>query len=329
MNIAISCSGEGRGHAMRMVAICEELIKTHTITFYVPPSVRFIFREQFPESDIIELPLLKLIKKNHSIRFFPTLWHSVKTLIKFFTLTAPLAKDLKKRNIQFIISDYEPFLPMAAKKAGVYTLAINHQGILNRYFSRKLSYFAARVTNWALIPHFDEQIVCSFYNGDVGPILRRDVEKKTVASSGKILVYLKPSFSDSILPLLEAYHDNFEFILFPQGGKDFLTELAACSGIIAPAGHQLCCEALYYEKPILAVPEGFQYEQLLNARMIEACGLGLNCETPKLLDQKLGEFLSSLETFSIKYAHLVDNTNNLDSILNHLSSVSNNLRYSP
>jgi hypothetical protein len=54
--------------------------------------------------------------------------------------------------------------------------------------------------------------------------------------------------------------------------------MARCNGIVATAGYQTLCEAMYFGKPILAVPVGNHYEQFCNAFECQAIGAGLGAE---------------------------------------------------
>ena len=65
------------------------------------------------------------------------------------------------------------------------------------------------------------------------------------------------------------------FSVFPDPERDFIAHLAGCRGVITNAGHQLLSETLHLRKPILTLPLEGQYEQRLNARMMERSGRGI------------------------------------------------------
>jgi uncharacterized protein (TIGR00661 family) len=61
-------------------------------------------------------------------------------------------------------------------------------------------------------------------------------------------------------------------------GQQFLADLARARFVVGGAGFTLLSEAMYLGKPVLAVPYGLQYEQLLNASYLERAGWGRRCE---------------------------------------------------
>ena len=88
------------------------------------------------------------------------------------------------------------------------------------------------------------------------------------------LVYEKTPFFRKTLKEHLSKIEQINFKFFPDRHQDFIKALASCRGIIAPAGHQLICEACYLKKPLLVIPEKGQHEQHLNARMLELSGRG-------------------------------------------------------
>lgn len=66
-----------------------------------------------------------------------------------------------------------------------------------------------------------------------------------------------------------------------------------------PAGSR-CCEAVYLHKPVLASPVREQFEQMLNARYVEAEGYGVAAE--HLDAAELATFLERVPEFEAKLA---------------------------
>jgi hypothetical protein len=73
--------------------------------------------------------------------------------------------------------------------------------------------------------------------------------------------------------------DEFRFdetlTFHPISEQRFLDLMVRCRGMIATAGYQTLCEAMYYGKPILIVPVGNHFEQACNAHEAELLGAGL------------------------------------------------------
>jgi uncharacterized protein (TIGR00661 family) len=76
---------------------------------------------------------------------------------------------------------------------------------------------------------------------------------------------------------------------------EFLDDLAGCTAVVASAGHSLVCECLHFKKPMLLVPVAQQYEQILNASLVEKIGAG--CWVRRLTGDALEDFLPRLDHY--------------------------------
>ena len=121
--------------------------------------------------------------------------------------------------------------------------------------------------------HADKTIVCSFFDGDVGPIIRKALRETKRASDGHFVVSVKPHYRAAIERALDAIGRDL-FRVFPDPEADYDRELARSRGLIAPAGHQSISEALALGKPVLAIPVAGQWEQALNAKKLRESGFG-------------------------------------------------------
>ena len=63
----------------------------------------------------------------------------------------------------------------------------------------------------------------------------------------------------------------------------------------ASGGFTLMSESVYLRRPVLAEPVGKQFEQILNARYLEALGYGM-CAEP-ITGEKLARFLERIPDF--------------------------------
>ena len=77
----------------------------------------------------------------------------------------------------------------------------------------------------------------------------------------------------------------------------FVEDLAACAGLFSAAGNQLLGEALYYGKPVFAIPEEMHHEQQINACFLRQMGAGDWVTAEKFRSQHFYQFLSRLEEF--------------------------------
>jgi hypothetical protein len=205
-----------------------------------------------------------------------------------------LARKLRSLRIDAVISDFDPFLPWAARIAGIPILQINHPGIVQRVFSLHPQALLTSLASRILEGPWNERIHVSFYGGDVGPIIRREVLSRPISDRGFVLLNLKPCLRSSVLPIFERL--GIPYRLFPDPRGDFVDALASCSCVLSTAGHQIIAESLALNKPIMVIPQRGQWEQQLNAQMVELTGKGRST-TVDGLEADLPRFLETLESY--------------------------------
>lgn len=295
LKIAISFSGDGFGHTSRMVALASQLKPSHELFFWSPERTHSFLKNYFSQTPIFPIPLLQLIKKENQIQLLPTFWANRKTLFFNDKIVKDLAKQLKALEIDAIIADFEPLLVQAGKLANIPTLLFNHQGIVKKYpWLHSMAIFT-HIANYFMMPKADDMIISSFYGGDVGPLIRSELSQCQVQKDDCIVVYTKESLSRTILPYLSQFPQE-NFLVFPSNELDFTDALCRCKAIISSAGHQLISECLTLRKPMLVFPEIGQYEQFLNAHMLEKTGWG-QIGNQKNVFKSLDSFLTQLNQF--------------------------------
>ena len=97
------------------------------------------------------------------------------------------------------------------------------------------------------------------------------------------------------------FGSRFQFRNFSPTGV--VADLAGAKGVIINGGFTLLTESLYLGKPILSVPIKMQYEQIINARMVEALGLGLmtkelTLEIFRLWQSRLPNFSQAIKSLT-------------------------------
>ena len=83
----------------------------------------------------------------------------------------------------------------------------------------------------------------------------------------------------------------------PVDPDGFLRCLAAAPFLVAAAGHQLLCEAMQLQKPVLALYERAHDEQRLNARLWERAGYGMAVELERFETHRLQAFIDRLPRY--------------------------------
>ncbi len=300
MKLGISFSGDGLGHTSRIYSLLKALQKNNEIIIWCPEKVHYFLKPLLKNKiKIYSLPLLSISKKDEKVQIFKTSILFLKTMFKKKKILESIKKNLIKHQIKGIISDYEPFLVLASKQLKIPTLLLNHQGILYKIpYYYHYSYWLAIIANFFMMPKANALIVSSFYNGDIGPLIRDEIKKLKINRKNFILVYVKSNIKEKIKNILKEVKSE-NFIFFPNSKKNFLEIFSQCKGVISSAGHQIISECLYLKKPLLVFPEYLQHEQFLNAIMLEKTGWGFFANRKKL-KKSIYRFLSNIDNFPLK-----------------------------
>ena len=91
-------------------------------------------------------------------------------------------------------------------------------------------------------------------------------------------------------------------------------------GVITGGGFSLLSEAVYLGKPVLSVPLGGQFEQLMNARYLHREGFGM-C-APAIDAATLSSFLDELDSYHERLEAYVQDGNleAIDTITEHVTA---------
>jgi len=298
MKIVYGVAGEGRGHASRAAALWPFLSDVMDLSLWCPESISSFIKEKCSQVSIDLIPGIHFSLLGHNVDYLGSIKKNIPLIFKFNELIDQMAGEMKDQGIQGVISDFEPFTAAAARKVGLPLLNLNHPAVVRRYFSLLPDALSAKMVASFMTPPAQKNLICSFYDGDVGPILRDEIRNAQPIRGDYILVYVKDSSREEVLKKLSV-HRNQDFRFFPDKNSDFITALAGCSGVIAPAGHQLLSESLFLRKPVLAIPQKGQYEQRLNARMLKASGWGRVGDIDHLA-RDTGDFIRDLNSFPFK-----------------------------
>ena len=133
----------------------------------------------------------------------------------------PDGKKDEGRERAGVISDFEPLTANAAAKAGIPLINLNHPAVVRRYFSLLPDAVSAKVVAAFMTPPAQKNLICSFYDGDVGPILRQEIRRAQPERGDYILVYVKKSSSVAVKKIL-AQFPRQDFHFFPDKDKDFI-----------------------------------------------------------------------------------------------------------
>ena len=295
MRIALSCCGEGFGHASRLVTLYEELQHRYDITILCPSTVSGYIREKVPGARINYIPRFTFVKENGRIRYYWTVKTNLTTLGRMPWVIDRLYRRLVDLRIEAVVTDFDPFTSLAAKRGGIPVIEFNHPGMILNHFSLIPSALASKIVARFMESWYDRKINCSFYGSSHGPLIRDEIARQKPERGDFYLVYLNGMSREAVFDLLSPFSKE-SFRVFPDGERDFVRSLAACKGVITTAGHQLISEAVSLGKPLFVIPMNGQYEQKLNGKMLERSGWGMTGGLDNL-DELLPGFFRKINTY--------------------------------
>ncbi|MDQ7039647.1 MAG: glycosyltransferase family protein [Rhodothermus sp.] len=321
--IVYALSGQGRGHASRVLAIAQALRERgHELRFCCGGTARTVL-EACGET-VWPVPTLRQVLHGNRMRLLATLQANLPVLRRLRQLLDELTETLATFRPHLVITDFEALTPRAAARLGLPVLSFNHQQIVTETrYNLPLRYWKD-----ALLAHLAIHLIAprkplhvlltSFYFPPlrhperttlIPPVIRPEVQQLTPVEDGPVLVYFnQPEGIDHLPDMLARLPASF--ILYnvppPVHAADypnltfktpsidgFLEDLARCRAVLCTAGFTLISEALYLGKPLLVVPNRGIFEQTLNALFLEREGLGSAVLDRELQAEDVQRFLAT------------------------------------
>ena len=200
-----------------------------------------------------------------------------------------------------ILTAYEYFTPLAARKTGIPCVSIDNQHAVTKcsgeglrsgsylsrlFFELPLRFMFSKV-DYYLINTFFQLHPKNSQDTQVFPPLLSPIVKDIVPEKkDHMLVYqTSPTFKNLVRVLAQlpgqfiiygaGRNENSGNLIFRAPSREgFLKDLASCRYFITNGGHNGISEALYFGKPVLSFPIRLAYEQFLNAHMLAVSGYG-------------------------------------------------------
>jgi uncharacterized protein (TIGR00661 family) len=338
--IAYGVNGVGLGHATASKRVIDELLEADSdleVLIFSSMAALDFFQAAYRDHRRVRVEEVWGIDaqmKKGKVLVTRTALHVLLHLGRKKQRLSDLSQRLREEKISLLITDFEQYTPRAALHAGIPLIAFSHS-LFIRFLKLdpsqlppgvRTSYLVAKNTVRYLYPLGRTTIVNTFYPfphqeregvAFLGPILQKEVlaAKDLIEEDDFVLVYPKPPNEALFLKFIEGIsHLNFIFyVRDPQHFQEtkrikfkefscegFLQDLARCRFVLSTAGHQLPCEALFLKKPMLVVPEGGQFEQFYNGRMLEAMGLGISVSLQGMNPKVVGDFADRVEMYRAK-----------------------------
>ena len=350
MRILYGVVGEGMGHATRSKVVCEHLTaRGHEVKIVVSGRAHAFLAKSFP--DVVEIRGLTIRYVDNRLDRDGTLARNVLAAPAMLAANVGAYFDKVARfRPDAVISDFDSFAYIFAKRNGVPVISIDNQQIVSRCklgkFAKqgvKVDYQMTKAFVRAKLPACNHYVVTSFFfptvrkscEADttlVPPIVRPSIlEARKRARPGEHVVVYQTSTSDTkLIGELERVR-GAKFIVYGlrrsarQGNcilkefseDGFVEDLATARAVVSNGGLSLIGEAVVLGKPIFSVPVRNQYEQILNARYLEELGYGLAAE--RVEADVLRLFLSEAPKYAARVAkHRQDGNKELFQVVDHL-----------
>jgi uncharacterized protein (TIGR00661 family) len=340
MRILYGVVGEGMGHATRSKVVCEHLMERgHEVKIVVSGRAHAFLSKSFP--DVVEI-------KGLTIRYVDNRMDRDGTLARNLVAAPGIISDnvaayydrVVGYEPDMVITDFDTFAFLFAKRHGLPVISIDNQQIISRTKldpaakkGVKVDYQMTKAFVRAKLPGCDHYVVTTFFEPPirkkfrdtttlVPPILRRPIleAKKRARRGDHVLVYQTSASDGSLLPKLgelgdqrfvvyglkrddqksKSAHKSSNCVVKDFSEEGFVEDLATCRAVVCNGGLSLIGEALYLGKPIFSVPVRNQFEQLLNARYLEELGYGLGADV--IDPQVLKLFLRENDKYAARVA---------------------------
>ena len=303
--------GTQHGHAIRALILARHLRALgHEFLFVSSEEGLQLLGREFPV-ERFENPGTRY--KNQRLDMPATLKLAARTLAKRPSELARLASMIADFKPDRAISDYEYFVPIAARRAGIPCLSIDHQHVISccdHDIPLRLlwDYVGIRASIRFLFSAATDYLAISFFQPPPKPgarariapaILRQSVRERTPTRGEHILVY--QSCGIRVYGYrMDKVDGNLTFRDYSEEG--FLDDLASCAYVICGGSHNLMSEALYYGKPVLSFPVPGAFEQQLNALYLERLGYGRAASMERLTPELLPDFEKDLDAMRRRIA---------------------------
>ena len=320
--ILYALSGQGRGHTSRVMATSEVLrARGHEVLFCCGGTAREILEGRGER--VLPVPALRQVMKANRVCLRATVRRNWKRVLCASRITRRLASTFEAQNADLLITDFEAFSPRAARRIDLPVLSFNHQQVVTetRYRLPARHWPAAALTAGTIkmiAPRRPQHVLLtSFFFPElkrpdrttlVPPIIRPAVQNLEPERGEHVLVYYNQTEgAEAVLDTLRGvdvpfvvynfgtpeHPDRYPNITFKRPSLDgFLADLATSRAVICTAGFTLISEGLYLGKPLLVVPNGGIFEQIINAQFLEKDGLGEAVTGSALTADDVRSFLS-------------------------------------
>lgn len=320
MRILYGVVGEGMGHATRSRVILEELSKRHEVHIVVSGRAQKYLEQRF--KNVHGIWGFTIAYEGNSVKSWQTVLQNLKGAVHGWPQNIKTYYDLVDRfEPDVVISDFESFSYLFARNHMLPVISIDNMQVINRCRHEpevlagfEDSFELTRSIVKSKLPGSFHYFITTFFFPHVRkerttlvpPILRPEILDAKRERGEHVLVYQTSTTNKELPEILkrtklpcrvyglrrdlteDLKDDNLTYRPFSE--KTFIDDLRTSKAVIAGGGFTLMSEAVYLHKPMLSIPVEGQFEQVLNARYLEALNYGMYA--PTITEAAVTEFMS-------------------------------------
>jgi len=324
MRILYGVCGEGMGHAIRSSIVARHLEQQgHQIRFASTGRALEFLRKRWPQQ-VQKIHGLGFQMHRNAVDTLETICTGL--FIATVTQLAHSEKffEMAAHNPQIVLTDFEPSTARFAKVYGLPLIAIDHPHFVSKCIHPPAAFSEDRGAAALAYPivdnmmEADRYLITTFAGAKVCapnttlhlPAIRDEIirtKRQAPAEGTHVVCYFNSKADHREILRVLSHVRNVEFRVYggtshssrtrhgnllvcPISETEFIEDLGSSAAIIGGGGFNFMSEALYLEKPMLSLPFGRHYEQILNANYLKLLGFGERCYefTPEVVRRFLG-----------------------------------------
>ena len=300
--ILFGVMGDALGHVNRARILAQEMTM-HEFLFLGGGKVLNLRAEGYRVESI---PMLSTHYANHKIDIPATLHNGVRVLSGWNRILKKVGRIITDFNPDIVLTDYEVFVPIAARRLGIPCISIDHQHFMTKcrfppprgqipgrlMLNLSIRLFYSNAQHYLITSFFRLPTINPADSEIFPPMIRREVKEMIPKAGDHVLVYQTSPTFHRLLPILEQMPGQYVIygsdrrpgskntVFKSPSTRGFLEDLASCRYAITNAGHNVISEALFLGKPVFAFPIHLAYEQFFNGYMLKKMGYGDYSLTP-------------------------------------------------
>lgn len=304
MRILYGVVGEGMGHAIRSRVVIEHLSRHHEVRVVASGRARDYLAAHFEDVDAVWG--LTLTYRENEVRSWQTLVANVQRGMRGLPANGRrLVRLAEQFSPDAVVSDFESFAYTFGKVHRLPVISVDNIQMIARCAHApritagvESDFRIARQIVRAKLAAASHYLITTFFYPEVSAdettlvpsILRPEILAARPERGEHLLVY-QTAEGNSALPdalratgvpcrvygyrrdLLAPERDG-SITYLPFDETRFVDDLATARAVVAGGGFTLLSEAVFLGKPVLSVPLGKHFEQIMNARYVQELGFG-------------------------------------------------------